>query len=162
MIKNFPTKLVHGEKSGPITVSIPQLDATLKLKLQGQGIECEPNILTFESSAKQTFTITGIALGHSTLAFAKMGKGARLYSKPHPGSILVRLPALEYNFELQVTTGTGAKRVQESLLLGVKSVEDLKAWVSMLEGAIEARKEKERARSESNPLPPAFGFDGKS
>jgi len=122
-------------------------------------MECEPSILTFETSAKQTFTITGHTLGHNRLAFAKMGKSAGLYSKPHPGTILVRLPALEYNFQLLITTTTGGKRTQETVSLGVKSLEEQKQWLSTLESALDSRKDKSRVRSESCPAPVASNFD---
>jgi len=155
VIKNLPTKICLGEKSLPITISIPSPDSSLRLKLQGNGIECEPNILTFSENAKQTFTISGLALGRKTLSFAKMGKSGRLYSKPSQSTISVRVPALEYNFELSVSSVSFGKHAQENLVLGVKSREERKMWVSLFDESLDQiRKEKSRFRSDSCPLLP--------
>jgi len=177
--RNLPNKICQGEKSQIATVSIPVQDASLRLKLQGQGVECEPNILTFAESAKQTFIIKGIQLGQQTLAFAKMGKSSRMYSKIPAFNIMVVLPAFEHTFQLCIkrtisnsgnnsgNTGGNSNTLTSSnsnpnllengegeiLELGVVSRELKNKWVSLFQSVISQLKDRSRLRSESNPAP---------
>jgi len=149
VVKNFPTRMCYGEKSAQISISIPNPDPTIRIKLQGNGIECEPNIISFAESSKQTFTIFGNTLGRKSLSYAKMGKGARHYSKPPQATILVNLPALEYTFELEICSQGKPKEI---LLIGLKSDEERKKWVTAFESAIDQlKRDQQRFRSESSP-----------
>jgi len=151
-VKNLPTRLCLGETSGPITVSIPLADPSLRVKLQGRGLECEPSVLSFENP-KQSFTITPLSLGFGTLAFAKMGKSARLYSKPHPVNIPIRFPAFEYNLAFSIAAGP-SKKAQEQITLGFRSHEEKKKWASLFESTQESlRKERSKLRSDSVTTP---------
>jgi len=132
----MPSKICLGEKSTPVTVSIPMPDPSLKLKIQGQGFECEPNVLTFATQAAQTFVISPTSLGQKTLTFAKMGKNARLYSKPSSTQFLSKLPAHEYTLTLCIES-VGGRGGNEDLVLGFKNQEDKRKWTNLFESTKE-------------------------
>lgn len=75
-----PLKLVYGVTSEPITISIPEPDAGLAVRLYGRELIFDPPILSFENTTTRTFTITSRALGLRHAVFVRAGKNARFYS----------------------------------------------------------------------------------
>lgn len=99
----FPTRLTKGVASAPITISIPEPDAGLQIKLRGQDLVCEPSVLDFSTSCVQTFTITGHTLGRTSLMFIKAGHHANRYvspTLPRTKSIVVVRSYMRYTFQV--------------------------------------------------------------
>ncbi|CAO3636844.1 unnamed protein product [Mucor fragilis] len=99
----LPTRLTKGLPSSPITISIPAPDAGLQIKLRGQDLVFEPNVLDFSHSCIQTFTITGNTLGRTSLMFIKTGDNAGNYvspTLPRTKSVVVERPFMRYTFQI--------------------------------------------------------------
>ncbi|KAG0165896.1 hypothetical protein DFQ28_008160 [Apophysomyces sp. BC1034] len=99
----LPTRLTKGVASAPITISIPAPDPGLQIKLRGQDLTCEPNVLDFSHSCVQTFTIIGRTLGRTSLMFIKSGEHAGHYvspALPRTKSIVVERPFMRYTFQI--------------------------------------------------------------
>ncbi|CEP06861.1 hypothetical protein [Parasitella parasitica] len=99
----LPTRLTKGLKSNPITISIPAPDKGLQIKLRGQDLVFEPNVLDFSSSCIQAFTITGNTLGRTSLMFIKTGENAGNYvspTLPRTKSVVVERPFMRYTFQI--------------------------------------------------------------
>ncbi|CAO3626384.1 unnamed protein product [Mucor hiemalis] len=99
----LPTRLTKGTASDPITISIPAPDAGLQIKLRGQDLVFEPNVLDFSNSCIQTFTITGNTLGRTSLMFIKTGENAGNYvspTLPRTKSVVVERPFMRYTFQV--------------------------------------------------------------
>lgn len=101
--QRFPTSLIKGVPSIPISITIPAPDPGLQIKLRGQDLVCEPSVLDFTDSCVQTFTITGHTLGRTSLMFIKSGYHASRYvspSLPRTKSIVVERPFMRYTFQI--------------------------------------------------------------
>ncbi|EPB89448.1 hypothetical protein HMPREF1544_03679 [Mucor circinelloides 1006PhL] len=99
----LPTRLTKGLASNPITISIPAPDKGLQIKLRGQDLVFEPNVLDFSNSCIQTFTITGNTLGRTSLMFIKTGENAGNYvspTLPRTKSVVVERPFMRYTFQI--------------------------------------------------------------
>jgi hypothetical protein len=99
----LPTRLTKGVASDPITISIPAADPGLQIKLRGQDLVFEPNILDFSNSPIQTFTITGNTLGRTSLMFIKTGENAGNYvspTLPRTKSVVVERPFMRFTFQI--------------------------------------------------------------
>ncbi|KAI8883036.1 hypothetical protein K501DRAFT_333571 [Backusella circina FSU 941] len=99
----LPTRLTKGVPSDPITISIPEADKGLQIKLRGQDLVFEPNILDFSHSPIQTFTITGNTLGRTSLMFIKSGENAGNYvspTLPRTKSVVVERPFMRFTFQI--------------------------------------------------------------
>ncbi|GAN08278.1 SEC7-like protein [Mucor ambiguus] len=99
----LPTRLTKGLPSNPISISIPAPDAGLQIKLRGQDLVFEPNVLDFSQSCIQTFTITGNTLGRTSLMFIKTGDNAGNYvspTLPRTKSVVVERPFMRYTFQV--------------------------------------------------------------
>ncbi|KAI8142167.1 Sec7 domain-containing protein, partial [Fennellomyces sp. T-0311] len=99
----FPTRLTKGVPSAPITISIAAPDPGLQIKLRGQDLVCNPNVLDFSHSCIQTFTVTGNTLGRTSLMFIKSGSHASRYvspTLPRTKSIVVERPFMRYTFQI--------------------------------------------------------------
>jgi hypothetical protein len=99
----LPTRLTKGLKSDPISISIPAPDKGLQIKLRGQDLVFEPNVLDFSNSCIQTFTITGNTLGRTSLMFIKTGENAGNYvspTLPRTKSVVVERPFMRYTFQI--------------------------------------------------------------
>lgn len=70
------TRLTYGVWSDPIEITIPHADPSFRLKLLGQGLECDPPMLDFASSPVQTFRVKGTSLGSKSLLFVRSGLNA--------------------------------------------------------------------------------------
>ena len=74
-----PTRLIYGVYSSPIRITIPRCDASFTIRLYGQDLAFQPQVLSFEKSATQEFRVMSKMLGTRTLVFIKAGKNARHY-----------------------------------------------------------------------------------
>jgi hypothetical protein len=83
----LPSKLVYGQTSAPVSLSIPAPDPDFALRLYGQDIVFEPPVLSFDKSTTQTFTMTSRALGAKTAVFVRAGRNARYYVEATAGSL---------------------------------------------------------------------------
>lgn len=99
----LPTRLIKGVASTPITLSIPHADPGLQIKLRGQDLLIQPNILDFSTSSTQSFTITGNTLGRTSLMFIKSGINAGNYvspTLPRTKTMVVERHFMRYTFQL--------------------------------------------------------------
>ncbi|RCI03749.1 hypothetical protein CU098_008770 [Rhizopus stolonifer] len=99
----LPSRLTKGYPSDPITICIPAPDKGLQIKLRGQDLVFEPNVLDFSHSCIQTFTITGNTLGRTSLMFIKTGDNAGNYvspTLPRTKSVIVERPFMRYTFQV--------------------------------------------------------------
>ncbi|EIE86313.1 hypothetical protein G6F46_005773 [Rhizopus delemar] len=109
----LPSRLTKGIPSDPITISIPAPDKGLQIKLRGQDLVFEPNILDFSNSCIQSFTITGNTLGRTSLMFIKSGENAGNYvspTLPRTKTVVVERPFMRYTFQI------GFKHIDRKLL----------------------------------------------
>ncbi|CAO3594827.1 unnamed protein product [Absidia cylindrospora] len=99
----LPTRLIKGVASTPITLSIPRPDPGLQIKLRGQDLLIQPNILDFSTSNTQSFTITGNTLGRTGMMFIKSGVNAGNYvspTLPRTKALMVERHFMRYTFQL--------------------------------------------------------------
>ncbi|KAI8364173.1 hypothetical protein BD560DRAFT_403224 [Blakeslea trispora] len=99
----LPTRLTKGHPSDPITISIPAPDKGLQIKLRGQDLVFEPNVLDFSESCIQSFTVTGNTLGRTSLMFIKTGDNAGNYvspSLPRTKTVIVERSFMRYTFQV--------------------------------------------------------------
>lgn len=99
----LPSRLTKGLPSHPITISIPNPDKGLQIKLRGQDLIFVPNVLDFSNSCIQSFTITGNTLGRTSLMFIKTGENAGNYvspTLPRTKSVVVERPFMRYTFQI--------------------------------------------------------------
>ncbi|KAI8340781.1 hypothetical protein BC941DRAFT_450249 [Chlamydoabsidia padenii] len=99
----LPTRLIKGVASAPITLSIPNADPGLQIKLRGQDLLIQPNVLDFSTSCTQSFTITGNTLGRTSLMFIKSGINAGNYvspTLPRTKTMVVERHFMRYTFQL--------------------------------------------------------------
>lgn len=109
----LPSRLTKGVPSDPIIISIPAPDKGLQIKLRGQDLMFEPNVLDFSNSCIQSFTITGNTLGRTSLMFIKSGENAGNYvspTLPRTKTVIVERPFMRYTFQI------GFKHIDEKLL----------------------------------------------
>ncbi|KAF7721315.1 hypothetical protein EC973_004939 [Apophysomyces ossiformis] len=123
----LPTRLTKGVPSAPITISIPSPDPGLQIKLRGQDLICEPNVLDFSKSCAQTFTIVGHTLGRTSLMFIKSGEHAGHYvspTLPRTKSIVVERPFMRYTFQISFshTDIRAVKAAAAAAMTGGKAV----------------------------------------
>ncbi|OAD66007.1 hypothetical protein PHYBLDRAFT_98007, partial [Phycomyces blakesleeanus NRRL 1555(-)] len=99
----LPSRLTRNVPCLPIRISIPSPDPGLQIKLRGQDLLCQPNILDFSQSAVQSFTVTGHTLGRTSLMFIKSGFNAGRYvspTLPRTKSIVVERLFMRYTFQI--------------------------------------------------------------
>ncbi|KAI9475610.1 MAG: hypothetical protein EXX96DRAFT_573940 [Benjaminiella poitrasii] len=99
----LPSRLTKGIPSSPITITIPKPDKGLQIKLRGQDLVFEPNVLDFSTSCIQTFRMTGFTLGRTSLMLIKTGENASKYvspTLPRTKSVVVERPFMRYTFQI--------------------------------------------------------------
>jgi hypothetical protein len=74
-----PNRIVYGQPSEPIRVAIPRVDAGFVVRLYGQNMTFQPQILTFDKSHVQEFRVMSKSLGPHSIVFVKAGRHARHY-----------------------------------------------------------------------------------
>ncbi|ORX60260.1 hypothetical protein DM01DRAFT_1380643 [Hesseltinella vesiculosa] len=119
----LPNRLIKGVASSPITLSIPQPDPGLQIKLRGQDLQIEPNVLDFSQSATLSFTITGNTLGRTSLMFIKSGDNAGNYISPslaRTKTLVVERPFMRYTFQVAFSH-TDIRAVKAAALQAAKA-----------------------------------------
>ncbi|QRV79273.1 Sec7 guanine nucleotide exchange factor [Ceratobasidium sp. AG-Ba] len=75
----LPERLTCRVASEPITIRIPEPDPDFTIRLYGQDLSFEPNVLDFSESNEQTFKVVGNSFGTKTMIMARTGRNAPLY-----------------------------------------------------------------------------------
>ncbi|KAJ1304687.1 hypothetical protein OPQ81_005826 [Rhizoctonia solani] len=76
----LPDRLTCRVPSEPITIRIPEADSDFTIRLYGQDLSFEPNVLDFSESNEQTFKVVGNSFGTKTMIMARTGPNAALYT----------------------------------------------------------------------------------
>ncbi|KAG8694264.1 hypothetical protein FRC08_008600, partial [Ceratobasidium sp. 394] len=76
----LPDRLTCRVASDPITIRIPEPDPDFTIRLYGQDLSFEPNVLDFTESNEQTFKVVGNSFGTKTMIMARTGRNAPLYT----------------------------------------------------------------------------------
>ena len=76
----LPSRLTYRVPSEEIVVTVPKADPRFAIKLLGNDVRFEPEVLSFAKSPVQSFRIIGTALGHRTLLFLRCGRNAPYYT----------------------------------------------------------------------------------
>ncbi|KAL1918969.1 uncharacterized protein VTP21DRAFT_2350 [Calcarisporiella thermophila] len=100
----LPTRLVVRRATEHITLSIPRPDAGLWIRLHGQGLYCKPSVLDFSQSSSQSFTITGISPGRTSLLILKAGRNAHRYAlfpAPLMKTLVVERAFMQHTFQIE-------------------------------------------------------------
>jgi hypothetical protein len=156
----LPTRLTKGLPSDPISISIPAPDKGLQIKLRGQDLIFEPNVLDFSNSCIQTFTITGNTLGRTSLMFIKTGENAGNYvspTLPRTKSVVVERPFMRYTFQIGFKhkdhTSNRDKEIEKKKMLieeeeGIRKKEDDTSIKSVKKSRTATRRNREEKRTE--------------
>jgi serine/arginine repetitive matrix protein 2 len=76
----LPDRLTCRVASEPITIRIPEPDSDFTIRLYGQDLSFEPNVLDFSESNEQSFKVVGNSFGTKTMIMARTGPNAALYT----------------------------------------------------------------------------------
>ncbi|CAE6499494.1 unnamed protein product [Rhizoctonia solani] len=77
---HLPDRLTCRVPSEPITIRIPKADSDFTIRLYGQDLSFEPNVLDFSESNEQTFKVVGNSFGTKSMIMARTGPNAALYT----------------------------------------------------------------------------------
>lgn len=72
----LPSKLTYDTWSEEIAIQIPERDDKFQLRLHGQGLEFEPELLDFGRGREQKFRVRGSSLGTKSILFDRCGPNA--------------------------------------------------------------------------------------
>ncbi|KAL0081165.1 hypothetical protein J3Q64DRAFT_1756853 [Phycomyces blakesleeanus] len=135
----LPSRLTRNVPCLPIRISIPSPDPGLQIKLRGQDLLCQPNILDFSQSAVQSFTVTGHTLGRTSLMFIKSGFNAGRYvspTLPRTKSIVVERLFMRYTFQIGFYPVEQPDHVEAQIMhkytFSVENEEERKLWIDYL------------------------------
>lgn len=149
------TRLTLRSSSDEITVAIPKPDPNFYIKISGQDLRCEPTLLDFSQTNRQSFRVTGLSLGKKSLMFVKSGSNAKNYGGlPSNKTFVVERPFMRNTFQLHFVNSAGAPR---KYMYSVDNAETLTLWTRYLEqytnvSRREASKSKERRAAEAVAL----------
>lgn len=76
----LPDRLTCRVASEAITIRIPEPDPDFTIRLYGQDLSFEPNVLDFSESNEQTFKVVGNSFGTKTMIMARTGPNAAHYT----------------------------------------------------------------------------------
>ncbi|KAI9014546.1 hypothetical protein CLU79DRAFT_766317 [Phycomyces nitens] len=138
-VHQLPSRLTKNVPCLPIRISIPSPDPGLQIKLRGQDLVCQPNILDFSQSAVQSFTVTGHTLGRTNLMFIKSGFNAGRYvspTLPRTKSIVVERLFMRYTFQIGFypveRSLLGEPQTMDRCTFSVENEEERHIWVDYL------------------------------
>ena len=107
----IPSHVTYRRQSEPVIVRIPQPDDKLEIRLFGQDIAFEPQVLTFARSSEASFRITGNALGTKTIIMACLGQNAPNYSGlPLSTTVHIERAFMRNTFQIAFHSHMGIKR----------------------------------------------------
>lgn len=76
----MPSRIIYGQPSAPVTISIPRPDRDFAIRLYGPDIVFDPPVLTFSHAASRNFTMTSRVLGPKQVVFVRAGRKSRYYA----------------------------------------------------------------------------------
>lgn len=76
----MPAKMIYGQPSASVTVTLPYPDREFALRLYGPDITFDPPVLTFAQSRSRSFTMTSRVLGPKQVVFVRAGRRSRYYA----------------------------------------------------------------------------------
>jgi hypothetical protein len=79
VIPKVPGRLTVGEWSEVVRVKIDQVDVGFGVRLLGEGMEFEPEILDFSTSTEVGFRFRGTGLGVKSIVFHRLGSNAYVF-----------------------------------------------------------------------------------
>ena len=106
-----PPRLTYRVQSEPIILRIPQTDPELCIRLYGQGLHFEPDVLSFAKSSDASFRVTGTSLGAKTMIMFRSGPHALRYTGlPLSNSLVVERAFMRNTFQVAFPNQNGLKR----------------------------------------------------
>jgi hypothetical protein len=100
-IPKLPTNMTFGEWSDSIMLRIDEPDGGFRMKLLGDGLEFEPDVLDFAMKREVGFRVKGTALGIQSILFDRIGPNAyvppnltRLMTDPYMPPLVIPAPFL--------------------------------------------------------------------
>ncbi|WWC62483.1 uncharacterized protein I303_105079 [Kwoniella dejecticola CBS 10117] len=134
-----PSRLTYNVWSEPITISIPSPDRDFKIKLLGEGLECDPSLLDFSTGAEQSFRVKGTNLGIRHLLFNKIGSNSALYGNlGNTRLFTVERAFMKYTFHVSFISHLGVKR---KYCFSVNDLETKRRWGKFLSRQIQSTRQ---------------------
>jgi hypothetical protein len=72
----LPSKMTYEEWSDEIVLRIPERDGRFQIRLLGEGLEFQPDLLDFGRGREQKFRVRGMSLGTKSILFDRSGANA--------------------------------------------------------------------------------------
>lgn len=83
----LPSKMTYEEWSDEIVLRIPERDERFQIRLLGEGLEFQPELLDFGRGREQKFRVRGLSLGTKSILFDRAGANAYVgYSRMLDGA----------------------------------------------------------------------------
>ncbi|BGP25590.1 ARF guanyl-nucleotide exchange factor [Rhodotorula toruloides] len=130
----LPTQLIHRVPSETFTITIPEPDPRFTIKLHGNDLQFDPPVLSFARSNKQSFRLTGTALGVRVMVLIKRGANAPRYQGlPLNKAFSIERAFMQHTFQLSFTNHLDVKR---KYMFSCTSAEERSHWIRILHGRI--------------------------
>lgn len=98
----LPTQLIYRVPSETFTITIPEPDPKFTIKLHGNDLVFDPPVLSFARSNKQSFRVTGTALGVRVMILIKRGANAPRYQGlPLNKAFSIERAFLQHTFQVR-------------------------------------------------------------
>ena len=131
----LPSRLTYRSASENISLTLPQPDPKLSIRLVGQDLRFEPSILTFARSRTATFRITPTSLGNKSMLFVKLGATSTFYRNvPVNKTFSVERAFMNHTFQIAFVNHLGVKR---KYLFSMGGADAKFTWVETLRKQIE-------------------------
>lgn len=131
----LPNRLTYRAASENISITLPQPDPNFSIRLAGQDLRFEPQVLTFARSRTATFRILPAAMGTKTMLFIKMGPSANFYRNiPINKTFTVERAFMNYTFQIAFVNHLSVKR---KYLFSMSSADLKFKWIDILRQRIE-------------------------
>ncbi|GAA6044075.1 hypothetical protein JCM8097_005020 [Rhodosporidiobolus ruineniae] len=107
----LPTRLTYRSPSDVFTITIPEPDPKFTVKLHGNDLQFDPPVLSFARSNKQSFRVTGNALGVRVMVLLKRGANAPRYQGlPLNKAFSIERGFMQHTFQVSFTNHLDLKR----------------------------------------------------
>ncbi|BGP33123.1 hypothetical protein JCM10296v2_004912 [Rhodotorula toruloides] len=132
----LPTQLIYRVPSETFTITIPEPDPRFTIKLHGNDLQFDPPVLSFARSNKQSFRVTGTALGVRVMMLIKRGANAPRYQGlPLNKAFSIERAFMQHTFQLSFTNHLDVKR---KYMFSCTSTEERAQWIRVLRDRIAA------------------------
>ncbi|GAA6056214.1 hypothetical protein RTBOTA2_004627 [Rhodotorula toruloides] len=132
----LPTQLIYRVPSETFTITIPEPDPRFTIKLHGNDLQFDPPVLSFARSNKQSFRVTGTALGVRVMVLIKRGANAPRYQGlPLNKAFSIERAFMQHTFQLSFTNHLDVKR---KYMFSCTSNEERAQWIRVLRDRIAA------------------------